>query len=41
MIYPKNLVLKQALGELSMQAGAQVNDVLDKLTVEAQSSVSN
>ena len=41
MIYPKNLVLKQALVELSAQAGVHVNEMIEKLTEEVQASVLN
>jgi tetratricopeptide (TPR) repeat protein len=40
VVYSKNEILKQALAELTAQAGVQVGDVLEKLTSEVQVSVS-
>jgi tetratricopeptide (TPR) repeat protein len=41
LVYPNNAVLKQALTELSAQAGSQVSDVIEKLTAQVQVTVSN
>jgi glycosyltransferase involved in cell wall biosynthesis len=41
VVFPNNEVLKQALAELTAQAGRQVSDVLNKLTSEVQLSVSS
>ena len=40
VVYPNNEVLKQALAELSANAGAQVGEVIEKLTAEVQLTVS-
>jgi glycosyltransferase involved in cell wall biosynthesis len=41
VIYPSNEVLKQALVELSAQAGVQVGEMIERLTAEVQLSVSS
>ena len=40
VVFPADAVLKQALGELSQQAGGQVGDVIEKLTSDVQLTIS-
>jgi hypothetical protein len=41
VVYPRDPVLKQALSELAARAGAQVGDMLERLTADVQVAVSS